>query len=55
MQVGSLRVHLSGCTYSPTGAWVVQQARNLAWKLLEGELPARLLLRYGGLLWDLDP
>src|SRR5262245_8525617 len=45
LEVGSRRVHLSGCTYSPTRAWVVQQARNPAWKLLEGELPARFLLR----------
>jgi putative transposase len=30
IEVGSRRVHLPGCTYHPTGAWVVQQARNLA-------------------------
>jgi putative transposase len=30
IEVGSRRVHLAGCTSSPTGAWVVQQARNLA-------------------------
>jgi hypothetical protein len=24
LEVGSRRVHLAGCTASPTGAWVVQ-------------------------------
>ena len=45
IEVGSRRVHLAGCTYSPTGKWVVQQARNLAWKLQDGEINARFLLR----------
>jgi putative transposase len=45
IEVGSRRVHLAGCTYSPSGAWVVQQARNLAWKLQDGGLSARFLLR----------
>jgi putative transposase len=43
--IGSRRVHLAGCTYHPTGAWVVQQARNLAWKLHDGELRPLHLLR----------
>ena len=30
IEVGSRRVHLAGCTTNPTGAWVVQQARNLS-------------------------
>jgi putative transposase len=30
IELGSRRVHLAGCTSSPTGAWVVQQARNLS-------------------------
>ncbi len=33
IEVGSRRVHIAGCTYQPTGAWVAQPARNLAWKL----------------------
>jgi putative transposase len=45
IELGSRRVHLAGCTYSPSGAWVVQQARNLAWKLQDGGLRARFLLR----------
>jgi hypothetical protein len=45
IEVGSRRVHLVGCTHSPTDAWVVQQARNLAWKLQDVELRARFLLR----------
>ncbi len=45
IEVGSRRVHLAGCTYHPTSAWVVQQARNLAWKLQDGELLAKFLLR----------
>ncbi len=44
IEVGSRRIHLSGCTYRPSGAWVVQQARNLAWKLQDAELSARFLL-----------
>jgi putative transposase len=30
IEVESRRVHLAGCTTSPTGAWVTQQARNLS-------------------------
>jgi hypothetical protein len=45
IEAGCGCVRLAGCTHSPTGAWVVQQARNLTWKLKDGELPARLLLR----------
>jgi putative transposase len=29
IELGSRRVHLAGCTPNPSGAWVVQQARNL--------------------------
>jgi transposase len=29
IELDSRRVHLAGCTTSPTGAWVAQQARNL--------------------------
>jgi putative transposase len=30
IELGSRRVHLTGCTTNPSGAWVVQQARNLS-------------------------
>jgi transposase InsO family protein len=30
IELGSRRVHLAGCTSNPSGAWVVQQARNLS-------------------------
>ncbi len=30
IELGSRRVHLAGCTANPSGAWVVQQARNLS-------------------------
>jgi putative transposase len=28
---GSRRVHLAGCTASPSGEWLAQRARNLSW------------------------
>jgi putative transposase len=30
IELGSRRVHFGGCTSNPSGAWVVQQARNLS-------------------------
>jgi putative transposase len=45
LDIGSRCIHLAGCTAAPTGAWVVQQARQLCWKLQDGELQARFLLR----------
>jgi putative transposase len=36
IELESRRVHLAGCTPNPSGAWVVQQARNLSFtNLLE--------------------
>jgi len=45
VEVGSRCVHLAGCTYKPSAEWVVQQARNLAWRLQDGALSAKFLLR----------
>jgi transposase InsO family protein len=45
IEVGSRRVHLAGYTYSPTGACVVPQARNLARRVQDAELGVRFLLR----------
>jgi hypothetical protein len=30
IEIGSRRVHLAGCTAHPDGAWVTQQARQVA-------------------------
>jgi hypothetical protein len=42
IELGSRRVHLAGCTITPTGAWVRQQARNLSFTGLFGRV--RLLI-----------
>ena len=43
IELGTRRVHLAGLTARPTGAWVAQQARNLA---MSGVLePMRFLIR----------
>jgi len=44
IEVGSRRVHLGGVSAHPTGRWVAQQARNLAWQLQDGVLAATHLL-----------
>jgi putative transposase len=41
----SRRVHLAGCSANPTGAWVTQQARQLAWSLHDRRVPLRFLIR----------
>ncbi len=45
IELGSRRVHLAGCTANPTGAWVTQQARQLAWTIAERPTPPRFLIR----------
>jgi len=45
IELGSRRVHLAGCTAHPTAAWVTQQARQLAWQIQDGTVPARFLIR----------
>jgi len=42
---GTRKVHLVGVTAHPTAEWVLQQARHLAWKLQDGVVKARYLLR----------
>ena len=44
IELESRRVHLAGCTENPSGAWVAQQARNLAWSLTERASPLRFLI-----------
>ncbi len=45
IELGSRRVHLAGCTANPTGGWVTQQARQLAWIIAERPTPLRFLIR----------
>ena len=45
IELGSRRVHLAGCTTNPSGAWVTQQARQLAWTFPERANPVRFLIR----------
>jgi putative transposase len=45
IEVGSRRGHLAGCTAHPDGEWVMQQARQVAWKFAEREQPVRFLMR----------
>jgi putative transposase len=45
IQLGSRRVHLAGCTANPSGAWVTQQARQLAWTFPERATSVRFLIR----------
>ena len=44
IELGSRRVHVSGCTQHPSGAWVAQQARQLAWSLAERAKPPPFLI-----------
>jgi putative transposase len=44
IELESRRVHLAGCTSSPGGSWVAQQARNLVMDVAERPKPLRLLL-----------
>jgi hypothetical protein len=45
IELGSRRVHLSGCTPTPTATWVTQQARQLTWSLSDRSEPFRYLIR----------
>jgi hypothetical protein len=45
IQLRTRRVHLAGVTANPTGAWVAQQARNLAVALDEEATAVRFLIR----------
>ena len=44
IELGSRRVHLAGCTSSPTSAWVTQQARQLSWQIQDDTLAVRFLI-----------
>jgi len=45
IELGSRRVHVAGCTAYPDGAWVTQQARQVAWTFVDREKPVRFLIR----------
>jgi putative transposase len=45
IELGSRRVHLAGCTPNPDGAWVTQQARQLAWTSTDRPPRPRFLIR----------
>jgi putative transposase len=45
IELGSRRVHLAGCTPTPTAAWVTQQARQLTWTLADRPEPFRFPIR----------
>jgi putative transposase len=45
IQLRTRRVHLAGVTANPTGAWVAQQARNLAATLDDDATAIRFLIR----------
>lgn len=45
IELGSRRVHLAGCTANPSGAWVTQQARQVAWGFAARSTPVRFLIR----------
>ena len=44
IELATRRVHLAGCTTSPDGAWVAQQARNFTFHLDERDEPLRFLI-----------
>ena len=45
IELRSRRVHLAGCTPNPTAVWVTEQARQVTWKLADGQDSFRFLIR----------
>jgi transposase InsO family protein len=45
IELDTRRVFVSGATAHPTGAWVVQQARNLSYEITERAQPVKFLIR----------
>jgi putative transposase len=45
IELGSRRVHVTGCTPNPSVQWVTQQARQLTWTLAEHSESFRFLIR----------
>ncbi len=45
IELDTRRVYLTGITAHPTGAWVIQQARNLSYEIAERAEPVKFLIR----------
>jgi len=45
IELDTRRVYVTGVTAHPTGAWVIQQARNLSYELTQRGRPVRFLIR----------
>ena len=45
IELGSRRVHVTGCTPNPSAQWVTQQARHLTWTLAERPESVRFVIR----------
>jgi len=45
IELDTRKVYVTGVTAHPTGAWVVQQARNLSYELTERVQPVKFLIR----------
>ncbi len=44
-EVHTRKILFAACTEHPSGEWVTQQARNLAWQIQDGKIKARFLIR----------
>ena len=45
IELSSRRVHVAGCTPTPSAQWVTQQARQVTWSLVERPALFRFLIR----------
>ena len=45
IELDTRRVYLTGVTANPTGAWVIQQARNLSYQIGQRAQPVKFLIR----------
>ena len=44
IEIGSRRLHITGCTKSPHTLWIAQQARNLSWNIQDSPARPRFLI-----------
>ena len=45
IELNSRRVHVAGCTPTPSAEWVTQQARQLTWRVTDRPEPFRYVIR----------